>query len=95
MKPTVGKAAGARKTKTANNGGLLEDEHDSAYAGLYSHSELGYGLKGGGGINADLLVDEAEEDAAGEEEGSEATFIDKLPAPVKLVFGFSASIFSG
>lgn len=93
VKPTVGNKKG--KARVAAGGGLLEDEHDSAYAGLYSHSELGYGLKGGGGINSDLLVDEAEEGAGEGEGGEEASWTDKLSPGMKLVFGFGMAIVSG
>lgn len=82
VKPTVGKSEGPARGK---KGGLLEDEHDAAYAGLYSAVD-------------DLDRIASVNDAAGAEGGvvdAEADWTDKLSPANKTIFGFSASVVAG
>ena len=76
IKPSVGKQA----TKRA--GGLLDNEHDAAYAGLYSAVD-----------DLDKLAS-VNDGVGAEDEGVEAAepdWTDKLSPSQKTIFGFSAS----
>lgn len=71
---------------------LLDEEHDTAYAGIYKEVELGKSLipGGNGTLNADGEVVNATSD-----EGEDTMWTDSLNESQKTIFGVTMSVVSG